>query len=84
MRKNQYEESLFRCEDDRFELDMAIECNASAIRAIEPLVDRLAAMDAEERSVWRLPEKALSPIHLRAIARIYGKFPAILPVPPLL
>ena len=23
MRKNQYEESLFRCEDDRFEMDMA-------------------------------------------------------------
>jgi hypothetical protein len=38
MRKNQYEEALFRCEDDRFELDMVIEANASAIRAITPLV----------------------------------------------
>ena len=25
MRKNQYEEALFRCEDDRFELDMVLE-----------------------------------------------------------
>jgi paired amphipathic helix protein Sin3a len=25
-----YEESLFKCEDDRYELDMVIECNASA------------------------------------------------------
>jgi hypothetical protein len=32
MRKNQYEEALFRCEDDRFELDMCIETNASTLR----------------------------------------------------
>lgn len=32
MRKNQYEESLFRCEDDRFEMDMIIETNASVVR----------------------------------------------------
>jgi histone deacetylase complex regulatory component SIN3 len=28
----QYEESLFKCEDDRFELDMLIETNASTTR----------------------------------------------------
>lgn len=33
MRKNQYEESLFRCEDDRFEMDMIIETNFSIVRA---------------------------------------------------
>lgn len=32
MRKNQYEEALFRCEDDRFELDMCIETNTSTLR----------------------------------------------------
>jgi histone deacetylase complex regulatory component SIN3 len=32
MRKNQYEEALFRCEDDRYEFEMACEQNASAIR----------------------------------------------------
>lgn len=32
MRKNQYEESLFRCEDDRYEFEMTIETNASALR----------------------------------------------------
>ena len=41
MRKNQYEEALFRCEDDRFELDMVIERNASAIRTLGPLVDQI-------------------------------------------
>ena len=42
MRKNQYEEALFRCEDDRFELDMVIERNASTMRAMAPLVDHIA------------------------------------------
>lgn len=32
MRKNQYEEALFRCEDDRYEFEMACEQNASTIR----------------------------------------------------
>ena len=38
MRKNQYEEALFRCEDDRFELDMVIERNTSTMRTMGPLV----------------------------------------------
>jgi len=43
MRKNQYEENLFRCEDDHYELDMAIETNASAIRAMQPLAEQARA-----------------------------------------
>lgn len=38
MRKNQYEESLFRCEDDRFELDMIIETNESCFKVCAALV----------------------------------------------
>ena len=75
MRKNQYEEALFRCEDDRFELDMIIECNASAIRAMEPLAKHLmeSNMSNEQKCAWRPPEGALNAIHLRAVQRIYGK-----------
>lgn len=43
-RKNIYEENLFKCEDERFELDMLIENNAAAIRALEPLAARIAAL----------------------------------------
>ncbi len=32
MRKNQYEEALFRCEDDRYDFEMCIEQNKSAMR----------------------------------------------------
>ncbi|CAA0380964.1 unnamed protein product [Arabidopsis thaliana] len=39
MRRNQYEESLFRCEDDRFELDMLLESVSSAARSAESLLN---------------------------------------------
>ena len=41
MRKNQFEEALFRCEDDRFEVDMLIDTNMSTIRALEPLNEEI-------------------------------------------
>jgi paired amphipathic helix protein Sin3a len=37
MRKNVYEEALFKCEDDRYEFDMVIDANESAIRVLEAL-----------------------------------------------
>ncbi|CAG7861473.1 unnamed protein product [Brassica rapa] len=41
MRKNQYEESLFRCEDDRFELDMLLESVNAAITRVEALLEKI-------------------------------------------
>ena len=73
MRKNQYEEALFRCEDDRYELDMVIECNSSAIRAMQPLAQQLMNQgDAEDRASYRLPAGSLNAVQLRAVQRIYG------------
>ena len=56
MRKNQYEEALFRCEDDRFELDMIIENGTSAIRALRPHAAVLAALPPEAKTNWKLPQ----------------------------
>ena len=75
MRKNQYEEALFRCEDDRYELDMIIEQNASAIRAARPLCEEILKMAPEDKQAYRVPEKALSAIHYRIIGKIYGELP---------
>ncbi len=55
MRKNVYEEQLFRSEDERFELDMVIECGASAIRAMAPLAAQLAPLPPDVKANWRLP-----------------------------
>ena len=73
MRKNQYEEALFRAEDDRFELDMVIECGASAIQRMQPLAEHLMALEQDEKASYRLPEGALGPIHFRAVQKIYGR-----------
>ncbi len=73
MRKNQYEEALFRAEDDRFELDMVIECGASTIQRMQPLAEQLLALEPEERTNFRVPEGVLGPIHYRSVQKIYGK-----------
>jgi paired amphipathic helix protein Sin3a len=64
MRKNQYEESLFRCEDDRFELDMVIETNESTFKVIGPFNDQLVNMTAEEKAVFKLPEDTLNAVQV--------------------
>jgi len=72
-RKNQYEEALFRAEDDHFELDMFIDQNDSAIKTIAPLVEEVNALpDDEARAAWRLAPGTLRAFHYRAAQRIYG------------
>jgi paired amphipathic helix protein Sin3a len=44
MRKNQYEEALFKCEDDRFEVDMIIESNEATIRVLEPIAEEINSL----------------------------------------
>lgn len=78
MRKNQYEEALFRCEDDRFDLDMHIETNASAKAALQPINDALIRMDTEDRANFRIEDTPLRAIHYTAIRRIYGRLPDLL------
>ena len=92
-RRNQYEDALFKCEDDRYEMDMVMDANRSAIKALEPIAlaiksleeqgkaDRAKQADggvppADDGSTkkyqYRLDKRALSVMHLKAIARVYG------------
>lgn len=48
MRKNQFEEALFKVEDERFEVDMVIDANMCTIRVLEPLAEEIATMKAVE------------------------------------
>ena len=78
-RKNTYEEALFRCEDERYEIDMVIDNNAAAIRALEPLdaeISALRAASAGSNVEWqfRLDRRSLGVLHLKAIARVYGEY----------
>ncbi|KAJ8439477.1 hypothetical protein Cgig2_006994 [Carnegiea gigantea] len=71
MRKNQYEESLFRCEDDRFELDMLLESVNVTIKRVEDLLDKISANMIKAESPIRI-EDYFTAINLRCVERLYG------------
>ncbi|KAI3875144.1 hypothetical protein MKW92_034901 [Papaver armeniacum] len=71
MRKNQYEESLFRCEDDRFELDMLLESVNAATRRVEELLDKINDNTIKPESPIRI-EDHFTALNLRCIERLYG------------
>ncbi|KVH97754.1 hypothetical protein Ccrd_000113, partial [Cynara cardunculus var. scolymus] len=71
MRKNQYEESLFRCEDDRFELDMLLESVNITARRVEELLDKINDNSIKTDSMVRI-EDHFTALNLRCIERLYG------------
>ena len=77
-RKNQYEEALFRCEDEQFEMDMMIDQNDSAVMRMRTLAAQIESMKVKARNPngvyrdFRLTTNSLTVIHLSAIHRIYG------------
>ncbi|XP_069994313.1 paired amphipathic helix protein Sin3a isoform X4 [Penaeus vannamei] len=74
-RKTQYEEYIYRCEDERFELDVVLETNLATMRVLEGVHKKLQRMSPEEAARFRLDDSlgGNSPtIHQRAIRRIYG------------
>uniref|UniRef100_A0AAR2JK20 Paired amphipathic helix protein Sin3a n=1 Tax=Pygocentrus nattereri TaxID=42514 RepID=A0AAR2JK20_PYGNA len=74
-KKNQYEEHIYRCEDERFELDVVLETNLATIRVLETVQKKLSRMSAEEQAKFRLDNTiggSSEVIHRKAIQRIYG------------
>jgi Sin3 family co-repressor len=80
-RRNSYEQMLFRIEDERYELDMAIERNIHALRRIEPFAKEAQALREQEekdgqpigRLRYQLHRYSMNSIHIGAIGRIYGE-----------
>ncbi|XP_028999641.1 paired amphipathic helix protein Sin3a-like [Betta splendens] len=74
-KKTQYEEHIYRCEDERFELDVVLETNLATIRALETVQRRVSRMSAEEQLRFKLDNTlggSSEVIHRKAIQRIYG------------
>ncbi|XP_039024409.1 paired amphipathic helix protein Sin3-like 2 isoform X2 [Hibiscus syriacus] len=71
MRRNQYEESLFRCEDDRFELDMLLESVSSTAKRAEDLLNSINENKINMDSPFRV-EDHFTVLNLRCIERLYG------------
>ena len=74
-RKTQYEEHIYRTEDERFEFDVVLESNRDTIKVLECVQKKMSRMPPEEAARYRLDDSlgGTSPtIHQRAIRRIYG------------
>uniref|UniRef100_A0AAQ4R8A4 Paired amphipathic helix protein Sin3a n=1 Tax=Gasterosteus aculeatus aculeatus TaxID=481459 RepID=A0AAQ4R8A4_GASAC len=74
-KKTQYEEHIYRCEDERFELDVVLETNLATIRLLETVQRKLSRMSAEEQAKFRLDNTlggSSEVVHRKAIQRIYG------------
>ncbi|KAI3761948.1 hypothetical protein L1987_52371 [Smallanthus sonchifolius] len=69
MRRNQYEESLFRCEDDRFELDILLESVKSTTKRAEELLNNINNKTIETPI---LIEDHFTALNLRCMERLYG------------
>ncbi|XP_047958296.1 paired amphipathic helix protein Sin3-like 2 isoform X1 [Salvia hispanica] len=72
MRRNQYEESLFRCEDDRFELDMLLESVSSTAKRVEELVNSMNNNSNGSDAPTRIEDHHFTALNLRCIERLYG------------
>ncbi|XP_017053877.1 uncharacterized protein LOC108096633 isoform X2 [Drosophila ficusphila] len=74
-RKTQFEETIYRTEDERFELDLVIEVNSATIRVLENVQKKMSRMSTEELAKFHLDDHlggTSQTIHQRAIHRIYG------------
>ncbi|XP_051132564.1 paired amphipathic helix protein Sin3-like 3 isoform X2 [Andrographis paniculata] len=71
MRKNQYEESLFRCEDDRFELDMLLESANTTVKRVEELLNSIDNHTIKLDDSFHI-EDHLTALDLRCIEHLYG------------
>ncbi|XP_055952597.1 paired amphipathic helix protein Sin3b-like isoform X1 [Argiope bruennichi] len=73
--KTQFEEMMYRCEDERFELDMAISANAHTLQAVENLSRRVSKMTSEEKSGLSVDQNfggTSGVLHEKSLHRLYG------------
>lgn len=75
-RKNQYEETLFKIEEERHEYDFYIESNLRTIQTLETIASKIANMTEEEKADFKLPpglgHTSLT-IYKKVIRKIYDK-----------
>ncbi|KAJ3857305.1 hypothetical protein EV368DRAFT_71125 [Lentinula lateritia] len=76
LKKNSFEDALHKSEEERHEYHVHLEAMTRTIALLEPLNERIEAMTADERSLYRLPPGlgGLSKgIYTRIIKKVYGR-----------
>ncbi|GFR11870.1 paired amphipathic helix protein Sin3a [Trichonephila clavata] len=74
-RKTQYKDIINRCEEERFELDMAISANNYTYQILENVQKKMSKMSAEERNAFTLDDYLGGTsivIQRKALHRLYG------------
>jgi paired amphipathic helix protein Sin3a len=74
-RKNAYEESLHRIEEERHDYDFFIEANQKCIQLLEPIAQQMLSLPASERPNFRMPAGLggqSTSIYKRVLKKIYG------------
>ncbi|ODV79450.1 uncharacterized protein CANTADRAFT_51875 [Suhomyces tanzawaensis NRRL Y-17324] len=75
-RKNQYEEILFKIEEERLEFDYYMESNLRTIQPLETIANRIANMTPEQKANFKLPPGLghnSTTIYKKVIRKIYDK-----------
>ena len=75
-KKNIYEEALHRSEEERHEYDFHIEAIVRTITMLEPINNKIAQLNLEERGNFKLKPNlggSGKSIHQRVIKKIYGR-----------
>lgn len=75
-RKNQYEEILFKIEEERLEFDYHMEANLRTIQTLETIANRIANMTSEQKAIFKLPPglgRVSQTIYKKVIRKIYDK-----------
>lgn len=75
-RKNQFEDTLHRIEEERHDYDFNIEANLRTIQLLEPIAQRIAGMSLDEKANFRLQPGLggqSQTIYKRIIKKIYDK-----------
>ncbi|KAL2271241.1 hypothetical protein VTJ83DRAFT_612 [Remersonia thermophila] len=74
-RKNAYEESLHRIEEERHDYDFYIEANQKCIQLLEPIAQQMLSLPPSERPNFKMPPGLggqSTSIYKRVLKKIYG------------
>lgn len=72
MRKNPYEDALFKVEDERFDSDLAIEQIKFTLNILADEQQKLLKLPPEQQREYRLDRSIFTPIRLKPIFNVYG------------
>jgi histone deacetylase complex regulatory component SIN3 len=74
MRKNVYEDGLFKCEDERYDYDMIIESTSYTLNFMEKELQNISQLSHEEAINYKLSTKVFTPMRLKPVATVYGDY----------